>query len=483
MHPPRIGRRDLPLAAGFVTAHLLLLAPAASGFALAMSLAIALCALLPRRAALRVALASTLLAGVGAAMAALSGGLGTAPPSPPPPWQAGLAGAMAHALGVAIGAALLRRGRLVARRYDSPATCLRFLVLGAGLPVLAAGLLLPPAAADGFDGLMVALPIGLATLAWWSDRVEVARGFAQPPAEPLAARRARRVVALLSLLACAVAIARGRDPAPWLLAGLAVEALSHGPRAVSAQAGVGMLLLVVSLAVARIDGGAGLPALTDPFHLTVAVAVPLLFATVLRGSRPGAAPVGTRPIGPAPRQPELDEVRALARRMTHLAHHDPLTGLPNRRLLLARLQEALRSAQASHRRVALLFIDLDGFKSVNDAHGHALGDALLRAVAQRLRARVRAGDTVCRLAGDEFVVLLPAVSDRDHATEIAQLLRAALARPFAVKGRVLRVQFSGGIAVAPDDGTRAEALLERADAAMYEAKRGGRGHVHAGAIH
>jgi diguanylate cyclase (GGDEF)-like protein len=160
--------------------------------------------------------------------------------------------------------------------------------------------------------------------------------------------------------------------------------------------------------------------------------------------------------------------------MTHLAHHDPLTGLPNRRWLLERLREALRDADAAQRRVALLFIDLDGFKAVNDTHGHAIGDALLRAVAQRLRGRVRAGDTVCRLAGDEFVVLLPSIADREAASDVAALLRAALARPFALRGRVLRVGFSGGIAVAPEDGTRAEVLLERADAAMYEAKRRGR---------
>jgi diguanylate cyclase (GGDEF)-like protein len=215
-------------------------------------------------------------------------------------------------------------------------------------------------------------------------------------------------------------------------------------------------------------GGTG-PGRADNLHLALAVAVPLLFATA---RRPSGQRVQDDDATPA--RDSLAEARALARRMTHLAHHDPLTGLPNRRLLLARLGKALRDAEASRQHVALLFIDLDGFKAVNDGHGHAIGDALLRAVAQRLRARVRAGDTVCRLAGDEFVVLLPSIADREAAVEVAMLLRVALARPFALRGRVLRVGFSGGMAIAPEDGTRAEILLERADAAMYEAKRRGR---------
>ena len=129
--------------------------------------------------------------------------------------------------------------------------------------------------------------------------------------------------------------------------------------------------------------GSVAPSLAESLHLALAVAGPLLFATARQASGLIAADDGAI----AARR-HLAEAREIARRMTHLAHHDPLTGLPNRRWLLERLREALRDADAAQRRVALLFIDLDGFKAVNDTHGHAIGDALLRAVAQRLRGRV-----------------------------------------------------------------------------------------------
>jgi diguanylate cyclase (GGDEF)-like protein len=168
----------------------------------------------------------------------------------------------------------------------------------------------------------------------------------------------------------------------------------------------------------------------------------------------------------------LVAAEALAARMAHLAQHDALTGLPNRLLLFDRLQQALRGPRGASGRLALLFIDLDRFKAVNDEHGHATGDALLREVARRLAERVRGSDTVCRVGGDEFVVLLTPVVDRAAAAEVGAELAASLARPCRVDGRELALSASIGLALAPDDGTSAEALLARADARMFETRRG-----------
>jgi diguanylate cyclase (GGDEF)-like protein len=170
----------------------------------------------------------------------------------------------------------------------------------------------------------------------------------------------------------------------------------------------------------------------------------------------------------------LAAAEALAARMAHLAQHDALTGLPNRLLLFDRLQQALRGPRGTRGRLALLFIDLDRFKAVNDDHGHATGDALLRAVAGRLAERVRASDTVCRLGGDEFVVLLSPVADRAAAAEVGAELSEALARPYRIDGREFTLTASVGLALAPEDGATAEALLACADALMFEAKRGRR---------
>jgi diguanylate cyclase (GGDEF)-like protein len=450
----RIGRRKGFMTAGFAASHLAV-------FDLAMPLAVASCALLSRPAAIVVGVASAILAGLAALLRQ-------------EPVAIAAAAAGVQAVCVGLGAWLLRATGSVAMRYDRPQARLRFLVLGAAVPALIGVVLRPGDGVHATAASLVALPVALASLGAWSDLVDDAIRQAAPGTVRVAAgavtmSRGWLLMSLLTGLAATVAFATGYDPASWLLAGLAVGALRHGPRAVSAQAGIAVGVFVGARMSGLTGAGSVAPSLAESLHLALAVAVPLLFATARQASGLIAADDGAI----AARR-HLAEARELARRMTHLAHHDPLTGLPNRRWLLERLREALRDADAAQRRVALLFIDLDGFKAVNDTHGHAIGDALLRAVAQRLRGRVRAGDTVCRLAGDEFVVLLPSIADREAASDVAALLRAALARPFALRGRVLRVGFSGGIAVAPEDGTRAEVLLERADAAMYEAKRRGR---------
>jgi diguanylate cyclase (GGDEF)-like protein/PAS domain S-box-containing protein len=160
--------------------------------------------------------------------------------------------------------------------------------------------------------------------------------------------------------------------------------------------------------------------------------------------------------------------------MHRLAHEDALTGLPNRRLLGTRVREALLRAQRCGGCIAVLLIDLDGFKKINDAHGHEVGDQVLIAVARRLRACVRESDTVSRLGGDEFVVLLDSAPRADDTHQVARTLIDAVREPIAVGARLLRVGASVGIGIAPDDGIDAEALLRCADAAMYRAKQAGR---------
>jgi diguanylate cyclase (GGDEF)-like protein/PAS domain S-box-containing protein len=158
-----------------------------------------------------------------------------------------------------------------------------------------------------------------------------------------------------------------------------------------------------------------------------------------------------------------------------LAHHDTLTGLSNRVTLQDRLGQALTRARRHGNRVAVMMLDLDHFKNVNDALGHTVGDGLLQAVATRLSARMRASDTLARVGGDEFVVLLPDLSDRSGAAVIAQKLIGAFTEPFFVQRNRLDVGASIGITVFPDDATELDLLLRNADIALYRAKRSGRG--------
>jgi diguanylate cyclase (GGDEF)-like protein len=173
----------------------------------------------------------------------------------------------------------------------------------------------------------------------------------------------------------------------------------------------------------------------------------------------------------------LAERDTLAARLRHQAFHDGLTGLPNRALYAERLDAALRTAVATGGEVTVMLIDLDDFKLVNDAWGHAAGDALLRVVADRLRTCVRTEDTVSRIGGDEFAVLLEPLPGCD-AREIAARIVAAVETPVAVEGGSAQVGASVGIALSqpgPEGSGDGEALLREADHAMYEVKRGGKG--------
>ena len=167
------------------------------------------------------------------------------------------------------------------------------------------------------------------------------------------------------------------------------------------------------------------------------------------------------------------ERHQLHARLRYMAQYDELTGLPNRGLLFDRLHTALARARREQGRLALLYLDLDKFKQVNDTHGHEVGDQLLRAVARRLKQCVREADTVARIGGDEFVVLLESLQQPEHAQPAADKLRGALDQPLTIDGHSLRILPSIGIALYPEHGDSAQALLRHADDAMYRAKKGG----------
>jgi diguanylate cyclase (GGDEF)-like protein/PAS domain S-box-containing protein len=168
---------------------------------------------------------------------------------------------------------------------------------------------------------------------------------------------------------------------------------------------------------------------------------------------------------------EVTELRRAERELEHRASHDPLTGLPNRHLLQLELQQAIASAQQTGDRLALLYMDLDGFKGANDRGGHDAGDRLLCEVAQRLQLGLRQGDLVARVGGDEFVALLPGCRDANAAQVVADGLRARLNPPYTLADGLYHLNASVGIACFPADGEDPDTLLSHADRAMYEVKR------------
>ena len=168
------------------------------------------------------------------------------------------------------------------------------------------------------------------------------------------------------------------------------------------------------------------------------------------------------------------ERRQLYGRLQHMAKHDELTGLPNRALLLDRLGAALARARRNEGRLCVLYLDLDNFKQVNDSFGHAAGDLLLQEVAARLKRCVRDTDTVARMGGDEFVVVLENIKRPEHASIVSEKIREILGRPVNMEGRSLSIVTSIGAALYPEDGEGEAQLLKHADEAMYVAKGGGR---------
>ncbi|MDD5329992.1 MAG: EAL domain-containing protein [Sulfuricella sp.] len=170
---------------------------------------------------------------------------------------------------------------------------------------------------------------------------------------------------------------------------------------------------------------------------------------------------------------DITQLKKSQQELEYLAHHDPLTKLPNRLLCTTHLEQVLQRAKQAQAPVTVLFLDLDRFKHVNDSLGHPAGDALLQAVAGRLKDQVRSEDSVSRLGGDEFTVVLEGLSER-LATQLAERIIAALCAPFHIHGHELLIGASVGISRYPEDGTSGEMLLKNADAAMYQAKQAGR---------
>ncbi len=167
---------------------------------------------------------------------------------------------------------------------------------------------------------------------------------------------------------------------------------------------------------------------------------------------------------------DLTERRKIEERMRYMAQHDTLTGLPNRTLFADRLHKALQYAVRHQKTLALMLLDLNKFKPVNDTHGHAVGDLLLQQVAERLQHAIRSSDTVARIGGDEFIILLPQVDELQHATTVAEKIQYALAQPYDIHGLEIQIGCSIGLACYPQDGETDLALSKVADHRMYQQK-------------
>ena len=170
---------------------------------------------------------------------------------------------------------------------------------------------------------------------------------------------------------------------------------------------------------------------------------------------------------------DITERKEMEAQLLYAAGHDDLTDLPNRTLLLDRLQASLTLAEREQAGLSVLFIDIDGFKDINDGYGHAVGDLLLQQIAKRLGSCVRKSDTVGRLGGDEFLIILNKVSNTESATLVAEKIRAMLAEAFVIEGSSLIVSASIGVARYPENGKEPLDLVQSADHAMYQAKNYG----------
>lgn len=170
---------------------------------------------------------------------------------------------------------------------------------------------------------------------------------------------------------------------------------------------------------------------------------------------------------------DVGKAHALAQKMSELAQQDPLTELPNRLLLNDRLSQAIRTDNRHHKKLAILFVDLDLFKPINDSLGHTIGDLLLRAVSKRLREVLRDEDTVSRHGGDEFVILLPQIEKANDAAVVAEKILRTVAVRYLIDHREFQITASIGISIFPDHGQSADVLVRNADVAMYQAKKQG----------
>lgn len=236
-------------------------------------------------------------------------------------------------------------------------------------------------------------------------------------------------------------------------------------------------------AIGRLPGGCGFFTLGEFY--TGSAPAHLNFSSTILALKEGDPVRSPQPNRQEQRMPELDPVLAIAdglfhfidvrtAELDHMAYHDSLTGLPNALLFRDRLEHACLRAPRVQGRHALLFLDLDGFKTVNDTLGHRAGDVLLQIISNRLQAELRAEDTVARIAGDEFAILIENAESDMRAAQVAEKLIDCVARPITLEEQEVTVTVSVGIAMAPDDGPDPDTLLRNADAAMYRAKSRGR---------
>jgi diguanylate cyclase len=167
---------------------------------------------------------------------------------------------------------------------------------------------------------------------------------------------------------------------------------------------------------------------------------------------------------------KLEQLAHKTAEVRHFAYHDELTGLPNRRLLLDRLKQAMAQAERQHKHVALLLLDLDSFKNINDQYGHEAGDKLLQQVAGRLTACVRTSDTACRYGGDEFIVMLPEIDGLENAEAVKEKIYSNLTEPYVIDGKIIALMASIGFVIYEGEGKYCHDLIRDADVEMYLAK-------------
>ncbi len=175
---------------------------------------------------------------------------------------------------------------------------------------------------------------------------------------------------------------------------------------------------------------------------------------------------------------DITERKSVEKKIEHMAHHDPLTGLPNRILAKARAEQIIATAKRSNTKAAFLFIDLDGFKSINDILGHSAGDAMLKTISFRLKECVRESDIISRQGGDEFLVVLSDIKENKFIASTAEKILTELEKPFDLSGNTFSLSGSIGVALYPDHGNTFETLLQSADTAMYKAKEKGKNGYH-----
>ena len=171
---------------------------------------------------------------------------------------------------------------------------------------------------------------------------------------------------------------------------------------------------------------------------------------------------------------EIENREKIAAELDFLANHDALTGLPSLRLCKDRLDQSLAEARRNRQTSAVMFVDLDGFKEINDQHGHDIGDLVLKMTAGRIKTEIRETDTVARIGGDEFVIILSSLPETAIAERIAATVIAQVARPLQIKDIEVEITASIGISLYPEHGTTAEKLIRSADKAMYQVKREGK---------